>query len=61
MILAGGQENGFELTPPLSFDELIELVERPMVLPPKSFGKNIPKRKAKKQIFGAVTYMVQLR
>ena len=32
-----GQENGFELMPQLSFDELIQLVEKPMVLPQKKF------------------------
>ena len=32
-----GQENGFELMPPLSFDELIQLVEQPAVVPQKKF------------------------
>ena len=30
-----GQEKGFELIPQLSFDELIQLVEQPMVVPKK--------------------------
>ena len=32
-----GQEKGFELMPQLSFGELIQLVEQPMVLPQKKF------------------------
>ena len=56
-----GQENGFELMPQLSFDELIQLVEHPMVQPQKKFWQKIPKWKSNKLIFGAATYMVQLR
>ena len=38
-----GQENGFELMPQLSFDELIQLVEKPMVLPQKKFWQKYTK------------------
>ncbi len=38
-----GQENGFELMPQLSFDELIQLVEEPVVLPQKKFWQKYTK------------------
>ena len=33
-----GQESGFELMPQLPFDDLIKLVEQPMIFPSKKFG-----------------------
>lgn len=38
-----GQENGFELMPQLSFDNLIKLIEYPMIVPQKKFWQKYTK------------------
>lgn len=60
-----GQENGFELMPQLSFDELIQLVERPMVLPQKEFRQRYTKEEIQQadiwrsNLYGAVAVIMQ--
>lgn len=60
-----GQENGFELIPQLSFDELIELIERPMVLPQKKFWQKYTKEEIQQadiwrsNLYGAVAVIMQ--
>ena len=60
-----GQENGFELIPQLSFEELIQLVERPMVLPQKKFWEKYTKEETQQadiwrsNLYGAVAVIMQ--
>lgn len=60
-----GQENGFELTPQLSFDELIELIEQPMVPLKKKIWKKYTKDKMQQadiwrsNLYGAVAVIMQ--
>ena len=60
-----GQENGFELTPQLSFEELIQLVECPMVLPQKTFWQKFTKEEIEQaniwrsNLYGAVAVIMQ--
>lgn len=60
-----GQENGFELMPQLSFDELIQLVEKPMVLPQKKFWQKYTKEEMRQadiwrsNLYGAVAVIMQ--
>lgn len=60
-----GQENGFELIPQLSFDELIELIERPRVLPQKNFWQKLSKEEIQQadiwrsNLYGAVAVIMQ--
>ena len=60
-----GQENGFELMPQLSFDELIQLVEQPMVIPQKKFWGEYTKEEIqladiwRNNLYGAVAVIMQ--
>ena len=60
-----GQENGFELMPQLSFDELIQLVEEPVVLPQKKFWQKYTKEEIRQadiwrsNLYGAVAVIMQ--
>lgn len=60
-----GQKNGFELMPQLSFDELIQLVEKPMVLPQKKFWQKYTKEEMRQadiwrsNLYGAVAVIMQ--
>ena len=60
-----GQENGFELMPQLSFDELIQLVEEPVVLPQKKFWQKYTKEEMRQadiwrsNLYGAVAVIMQ--
>ena len=60
-----GQENGFELMPQLSFDELIQLVEHPMVQPQKKFWQKYTKEEIQQadiwcgNLYGAVAVIMQ--
>lgn len=60
-----GQENGFELMPQLTFEELIQLVECPMVLPQKKFWKKYTKAEIQQvdiwrsNLYGAVAVIMQ--
>lgn len=60
-----GQENGFELMPQLSFDELIQLVEKPMVLPQKKCWQKYTKEEMRQadiwrsNLYGAVAVIMQ--
>lgn len=60
-----GQENGFELMPQLSFDELIKLIERPMVPPKKIFWQKYTKEEIQQadiwrsNLYGAVAVIMQ--
>ena len=60
-----GQENGFELTPPLSFDGLIKLVEEPMIPLQKKFWRKRTKEEAERfdvwrsNLYGAVAVIMQ--
>ncbi len=60
-----GQENGFELIPQLSFNELIELIEQPMVLPQKKFLQKYTKEEIQQadiwrsNLYGAVAVIMQ--
>jgi len=60
-----GQEYGFEFIPRLSFEELIQLVERPMVLPQKKFWKKYTKEEIQQaeiwrsNLYGAVAVIMQ--
>ncbi len=60
-----GQENGFELIPQLSFDELIKLIERPTVLPQKKFWQKYSKEEIQQadiwrsNLYGAVAVIMQ--
>ena len=60
-----GQENGFELMPQLSFDNLIKLVEQPMLLPRKSLRKRYTKNEIKQSdimrsnLYGAAAVIMQ--
>ncbi len=60
-----GQENGFELMPQLSFDELIQLIEHPMVPPQKKFGQKYTKEEIQQaniwrsNLYGAVAVIMQ--
>lgn len=56
-----GQENGFELMPHLSFDKLIELVERPLALSQKKHTK-VEIQQAdiwRSNLYGAVAVIMQ--
>lgn len=60
-----GQENGFELMPQLSFNELIQLVERPMVLPKNKSRLKYTKEEIQQadiwrsNLYGAVAVIMQ--
>lgn len=60
-----GQENGFELMPQLSFEELIQLVECPMVQPQKKFWQKYTKEEIQQadiwrsNLYGAVAVIMQ--
>lgn len=60
-----GQENGFELMPQLSFDELIPLVARPMIPPQKKPGQKYTKEELQQadiwrsNLYGAVAVIMQ--
>ena len=60
-----GQENGFELIPQLSFEELIQLVEHPMVLPQKRFWQKYTKEESQQidvwrsNLYGAAAVIMQ--
>ena len=60
-----GQEKGFELMPQLSFDELIQLVEQPMVLPQKKFWQKYTQEEIQQadiwrnNLYGAVAVIMQ--
>jgi hypothetical protein len=60
-----GQESGFELLPQLSFEALIELIERPMVLHQKHFFGKHTKEEIKQadiwrsNLYGAVSVIMQ--
>ena len=60
-----GQENGFELIPQLSFDDLIKLVEHPMMLPKKKFWQKYSKEEIQQfdiwrsNLYGAVAVIMQ--
>lgn len=59
------QENGFELMPQLSFNELIELIERPMVPPQKKFWQKHTTEEIQQadiwrsNLYGAVAVIMQ--
>lgn len=60
-----GQENGFELMPQLSLEELIKLVECPMVQPKKKFWQKYTKEDIQQNdiwrsnLYGAVAVVMQ--
>lgn len=60
-----GQENGFELMPQLPFDDLIKLIERPMVQPRKMFWHKYTKEElqqadiCRSNLYGAVAVIMQ--
>lgn len=60
-----GQEKGFELMPQLSFEELIQLVECPMVQPQKKFWQKYTKEEIQQadiwrsNLYGAVAVIMQ--
>lgn len=60
-----GQENGFELMPQLAFEELIKLVECPMVQPKKKFWQKYTKEDIQQNdiwrsnLYGAVAVIMQ--
>lgn len=60
-----GQEKGFELIPQLSFDELIQLVEQPMVVPKKMIWQKYTKEEIaqadirRSNLYGAVAVIMQ--
>ena len=60
-----GQENGFELMPHLSFDDLIQLVEQPAVIPKKTFWRKYSQKEIQKadiwrsNLYGAVAVIMQ--
>ena len=60
-----GQEKGFELIPELSFDELIQLVEQPMVVPKKMIWQKHTKEEIEQadirrsNLYGAVAVIMQ--
>lgn len=60
-----GQESGFELMPQLTFDNLIELVEKPIVLPQKKFWRKYAKEEIEQfdiwrsNLYGAVAVIMQ--
>jgi len=60
-----GQENGFELMPQLSFEELIQLVECPRVLQKKKFRRKNTKEEVQQaeiwqsNLYGAVAVIMQ--
>ncbi len=59
-----GQESGFELTPPLPFDDLIRLVEQPMIPLQKNWRKTTKKEAERFDIwrcnlYGAVAVIMQ--
>lgn len=56
-----GQESGFELMPPLSFKELIKLVEQPGALPQKKRSAAAQVRSLCRPTSGAATYTARPR
>ena len=60
-----GQENGFEIIPQLSFDELIKLVEKPMVQQKKKFWQKYTKEEIEQadiwrnNLYGAIAVIMQ--
>ena len=60
-----GQENGFELLPQLSFDELMKLIEQPTILPKKKSQHNYTEEKIQQfdiwrsNLYGAVAVIMQ--
>ena len=60
-----GQESGFELLPQLSFNDLIKLIECPMVLPKKKFWQKYTKEDIQQadiwrsNLYGAVAVIMQ--
>lgn len=60
-----GQENGFELLPHLSFNELIKLVEQPMALPQKKLFKKYSEEEIRQadiqrsNLYGAIAVIMQ--
>ena len=60
-----GQENGYELIPQLSFDELIKLIEQPMVVSQKKFWQKHTKEEIQQadiwrsNLYGAVAVVMQ--
>lgn len=60
-----GQENGFELMPQLSFEEIIQLVERPRVLLKKRFLQKYTEEEIRQvdiwrsNLYGAVAVIMQ--
>lgn len=60
-----GQENGFELMPQLSFDELIQLVECPTVISKKKFWQKYTQEEIQQadiwrsNLYGAVAVIMQ--
>lgn len=60
-----GQETGFELLPQLSFEDLIKLVEQPMMLPRKKFWQKYDKEQIQQtnicfsNLYGAVAVIMQ--
>ena len=60
-----GQENGFELIPQLSFKQLMQLVERPMLQPQKKSWRQYTKEKIQQadiwrnNLYGAVAVIMQ--
>ena len=60
-----GQEDGFELLPPLNFSELISLTEQPNPLPPKKFWQKYSDEQKlqanvwRNNFFGAVSVIMQ--
>lgn len=60
-----GQEDGFELLPQLAFDDLMNLIEHPMILPRKKFGQKYTTYQIKQaetyrsNLYGAVAVVMQ--
>lgn len=60
-----GQESGFELLPQLSFNNLIMLIEQPMVLPQKKFRERYTEKEIhqadvwRNNLYGAVAVIMQ--
>ena len=60
-----GQENGFELMPQLSFDNLIKLIEYPMTVPQKKFWPKYTKAEIEQfdiwrsNLYGAIAVIMQ--
>lgn len=60
-----GQESGFELIPQMSFDDLIKLIEQPMIVPKKRLKTKYTKEEIEQfdiwrsNLFGAISVIMQ--